>query len=662
MPGNFFFRSLLLTFFLFGSVLGYCQKKLARIETGNERLTFDTISFKSGFYFIGPTKYLYFREDTTIVITSFREKTPEEIDRFRTQTLYDSLYHKLGRRRLPKFLYTLAFVPPGGSILPDSVQTQKIEIPFLQYQGMYIREVQINILDPFGTSIFETARLPQSRAARFGNSVHMSTRKSVIKNQLLFKSGEHVNAEKIADNMRILNDLPYISGARIVVSETTPGSDTVDIIVITKDNWTIGASLIIIDLTRYRGSLYDANFLGSGDRLAIFWSINYNRAPFFRFDGITYTFTNISSSFIDATISLTQDDDGNATLLTQLSRPFFSYSTKLAGGISFTLAQTVSPLNNNPSQVATYHQEGGWLGLSSQLSSSDPSFRLVVAQSVGVRNYLSRPEITPDSNVVFSNSTTFLTNLQISRNKYYNADYILQFGKPETFPYGFLGQVTVGPAINDYYTRFYMSFMASGGNFINKFGYLSGRLSLGSYLRRDNFEDGILKIEALYMSFLYFSKSKRFKFRSYITYRYSYLFNATKNNTDYYNLAEEAKIPTVINDSLFYGSQVNFLSFSTVAYTPWYFYGFRFALQGTVWAGMASSSGKSLWKSRFMTGIGIGLMFRNDNLIFPTVMISCFIYPTTPGIPLVQFDLFETSSIKKRDYGPTAPYVQTMSN
>ncbi len=662
MSRTFSFSTLLLTLFLFVSLLGYCQKKFQKNENRKYLLKYDTISFKPGFYFIGPTKYLYFRSDTTIVIASIRKLTSNQINKFRTQVLYDSLYWKLGRKGLSKLLYDLAFVPPQVSILPDSVQTQKIEVPFLQYQGMYIRDVQIKTMDPFGTSIFDTAQLARSRSARFGNSVHMTTRKSVIRNQLMFKSGEHVSAEKIADNMRILNDLPYISGARIVVSETTPGSDTVDITVITKDNWSIGATLVIIDLTRYRGNLFDANFLGSGDRFSLFWSMNYNRAPFFRFDGLSYTFTNISSTFINATISLTQDDAGNETLLTEISRPFYSYSTRLAGGISFTLAKTVSPLNNKLSQVATYHQEGGWLGLSSQLSSSDPAFRLVVAQSVVYRNYFSRPVVTLDSNVGYSNTTTILTNLQFSRNKYYNTDYILQFGKTESFPYGFLGQLTVGPAINDFYTRFYMSFVCSAGNFINKFGYLSGRISLGSYLNRDSFEDGLLKIEALYMSYLYFSKNKRFKFRSYITYRYNYLFNALKSNMDYYDLAEEAKIPIVNNDSLFNGSQVNFLSFSTVVYTPWYFYGFRFALQGTVWAGMSASKGKSLWESRFMTGIGIGLLFRNDNLIFPTIMVSCFVYPTTPGIPLIQFDLFETSSIEKRDYGPTAPYIQTMSN
>lgn len=642
--------------------IAVCQEWNQDSVVPHEILKYDTIHFKSGIYFVNPTEYYIFHRDTTVVIGSLRKLRAEEVNKLRTQTLYDSIYQKFGRNRLSKLLYNLAFVAPRESFLPDSIQSQKIEIPFLPYEGMYIRNVSVKSLDPFGTSIFDTAGVVQSRAARAGNQVHLTTQRSVIRNQLTFRNGDQLNAEKIADNMRILKDLPYLADARIVVTEIYPGSDTVDISVITKDKWSIGATVIIIDLGRSRGSLYDANFLGSGDRFSVFWSTSYSRAPFLRFDGLSYTFTNIGRSFIDATISATQDNDDNETIYAGLSRPFYSYSTRLAAGLNFTLAKTVTQVNDSISQVGRYHQEGAWLGFSSPINSTNPATRIVIAQSLINRHYYRRPVVTVDSNFGYTNTTTILTSLQLSRNKFYNADYIFQFGKTELFPYGFLGQVTIGPAINDFYTRFYMCFGASAGNFINKFGYLYGRFSLGSYLQKDDFEDGLLKIEAFYMSYLYFSKSRRFKFRSYVTCQYNYLFNELKTNQDSYDLSETIHLNTVKNDSLFIGSQVVSLSLSSVIYTPWYFYGFRFALKGTVWAGMSAPRAKPLWESRFMTGIGVGLIFNNDNLIFPTIMVSCFVYPTTPGVPLIQFDLFETSSIDNLGFGPTAPYIQTMRN
>ena len=643
-------------------ILVFGQKGQPDKEIPKDILKYDTISFPAGIYFISPTDYYFFPKDTTLVITSFRKIRSEEANELRSQTLYDTIFRKFAKSKLSKLLYNLAFVSPNVSSLPDTIQTQKIEVPFLPYQGMYIREVHIKSLDPFGATIFDTTGQAQTALGRFGNQFHINTHVRVIQNQLMFRKGQRLNAEKIADNMRLLQELPYIDDARIVVTEIAPGSDTVDVTVITKDNWSIGATVAIVELTSYRGSLYDANFLGSGDRLSVFWSMNNSRAPFFRFDGLSYNFTNISGSFIDGIISLTQDDDGNQTLYTGLSRPFFSYSTRLAGGLNFTLAKTVVPLSDTLTQVASYHQEGAWLGISSPLNSSTPATRFVVAQSVQVRRYLSRPEVTIDSNIGYYNSTTILTGLQISKNKYYNTDYILQFGKMESFPYGFLGQLTAGPSITDFYTRFYMNAGASGGNFINKFGYLYGSINLGGYLNRDAFEDGLLKCEAQYMSYLYHSRSKRFKFRSYVSFQFNCQFNERENNRDFYDLADEARIRSVTTDSLLTGNKVAFLSFSTVAYAPWYFYGFRFALQGTVWGGLSAPKERSLLDSPFMTGIGVGLLFKNDNLIFPTIMISCFVYPTTPGVPFIQFDMFETSSYDFRDFSPTAPYVQTMRN
>lgn len=625
-------------------------------------LKHDTLRVQKGIYFISPTSYLSFPRDTTIVIASLRKLRPEEINRLRSQALYDSLYSKMGKNKISSLLYNLAFVPPRQSSLPDTVQRQKIEIPFRPYQGMFIKEVTIKSLGPFGTSIFDTSSVALTRMGKFGNQVHLITRKSIIRKQLMFKSGERVNADLIADNLRILKDLSYLSDARILISETSPESDTVDIIVITKDNWSIGATWVLIDLGRSRGSLYDANFLGSGDRLSVYWSTNYKRAPYFRFDGISYKFTNIMGSFIDGDLSLSQDNDGNQTLYAGLSKPFYSYSTNVAGGINFTLAKSVSPQNDTLSLIGTYHQEAGWLGLSMPLSSSDPSIRMITAQSIMYRSYMQRPMVTADSNAGFYNTRTFLTSLQISKSRFYNTDYILEFGQTETFPYGFLGQITAGPAITDFYTRFYLDAGLTAGNFINSFGYLAGNFNLGGFLNRDSLEDGLLKIDGSYMSYLYFSASKRFKFRSYVSAKYIRQFRQRKNNGDTYNFTDGVNINSVDDHSYFYATEAAWFSISTVAYVPWYFYGFRFALQGTVWAGLSAPEGRSLWDSRFMTGVGAGLLFKNNNLIFPTIMISCFIYPTTPGVPLVQFNMFETGRINTRDFGPTAPYIQSMNN
>ncbi|NQV02469.1 MAG: hypothetical protein HQ542_07475 [Bacteroidia bacterium] len=236
------------------------------------------------------------------------------------------------------------------------------------------------------------------------------------------------------------------------------------------------------------------------------------------------------------------------------------------------------------------------------------------------------------------------------------------FGKTETFPYGFLTQITFGPSLTDFYTRFYMNIGASAGNFIKKFGYLYGELDLGGFLNRLAFEDGLLKMSAQYMSYLYFSASKRFKFRSFANTEFIYGFNERTNNKAYFDLAKDFQIRKVDIDSLYLGNKTLSLSFSTVAYPPWYFYGFRFALQGTIQVGLTANRYKKLSQSHFITGIGVGLLVQNDNLIFPTLKLTCFVYPTAPGVQMIQFDLYETARTLRQNFVPGAPHIQTMQN
>jgi len=64
------------------------------------------------------------------------------------------------------------------------------------------------------------------------------------------------------------------------------------------------------------------------------------------------------------------------------------------------------------------------------------------------------------------------------------------------------------------------------------------------------------------------------------------------------------------------------------------FYGFRFAMMGLFAAGLKSDWIFKHVSDTLYTGIGIGLMIKNDNLIFPTFLISAFAYPSpAAGVP-----------------------------
>lgn len=583
---------------------------------------------------------------------------PDATNKNRSEAFYDSIYQKMNRHRLSRMLYDLTFIPPEDSAIVDTVITEKNDIPFLTWNNMVIGDILIKVLNPFGTSVTDPSVKPESGAAKFGNNMHITTRKSVLKNQLMIKPGDRVNPTKIADNLRIIQELPYIDDARFFLTETAPGSDTVMVLLVAKDNWSIGGTLNVISLSKFRGSLYDGNFLGSGDRLTLNMSIDGGRGPFYQVDGVSYEFTNISGSFINIRMAFEQDDIGNQTLNIDANRPFFSYATKFAGGIGGELGTVVSELGDGSKQNGCYIQESAWFGFSKPLSSQ--ATRAVVAGSVLNRFYYNNPPTGLDYNAGFYDITRFLGSISVSRNLYYNTNYIFKFGQVESFPYGYLYDLTMGPVITSYYTRFYMNLGLSAGDFIKNFGYLYGGIDLGGYLNRNHFEDGLFKLNVSYMTNLFYNPSKRYKFRMFANSRLVYGFNSRTNNVATVNLKDFLNINSVDVDSLYTGNRVLSARMTSICYTPWDFYGFRFALQLAAEAGLVTNRDTDLSRSSLFTGFGLSFLVQNSNLIFPTIHFSCFFYPVSPGIPSVQFDITQVSDLNFSDFSPTAPTVQTI--
>ncbi len=238
----------------------------------------------------------------------------------------------------------------------------------------------------------------------------------------------------------------------------------------------------------------------------------------------------------------------------------------------------------------------------------------------------------------------------------------MKFGKTEDIPYGQLFQFTIGPEYSEFYTRLYTGFEASGGNFIRKFGYLAGTLKVGGYFNHSSFEDAVIKGDVRFISYLYSTPGKKYKFRYFIFSGYKMGFNFRNNNFDYSDINQDFRIKTVRIDSLFYGIHSLNLRFSVIMYTPLYFYGFKFAFLGQLQGGVISTKVENLFQRPIYTGMGLGLLIKNNNLIFPTFLLNIFYYPLAPqGVPLVQFDI-QNSELNIRDFNVAPPVTETLGN
>ena len=231
----------------------------------------------------------------------------------------------------------------------------------LEAAGAVIGEIDIDIRNIFD----KNDPRENSGLYRLANRLHVKTRRSAIRAQLLFKTGDRYRAQKLAETERNLRALQYIYDANVVPTRFADGK--VDVKVITKDVWTLDPS---ISFGRAGGknssttSLSDSNFLGFGKSIEIGRSRNVDRTS----TGIQYADPNVLGSRWTGNLIHVDSSDGNQrTLLT--AQPFYSLDTRWSSTVfAQTFDRTVSRyfLGNIYDQFndneTTYQLSGGISG------------------------------------------------------------------------------------------------------------------------------------------------------------------------------------------------------------------------------------------------------------------------------------------------------------
>lgn len=652
-------------FLLFCSFMSYSQN---RPKTFEDTVSFDTIVVKKGTWLHFQGKTYRIKKDTVFVVTTNENATIDVKNESRSNNFYDSVYRKMSRSKFSKILYTMAFRAPEPPPLPGNSDKARSEVPFDRYKGKVIRHIRIVTLSPFGTSIFDTLSTPKTGAGEALNTSHVNTREFVIRKNLFIKEGQRVDPYLLADNEKNIREMSFIDNVKTYVSMPDSTSDSLDITIITKDVWSIGFDVITASTDRASVRLYDGNFLGLGDRLTTNYSLRTKREPFFRLDGASYSYNNIGGTFLNILLTYSVNDAGGYIMGLSLNRNFYSINTKWAFGAGYQYTKLVIERQNNsdteiPSDISYFNDYTAWGGRSFRIKKAIIPTHFVISEAFYSRLFSSRPQVFVDSNKAYYNTTRFLTGLAFSSNSSYLSDYILQFGKAENVPYGDNFQLTLGPEYNEFYTRYYGGIDLSAGDFLNGFGYLSGRAVLAGYIYNRSLEDCVAKLSLKYMTPLFVTHDKKFKFRAYLVSDYRLGFNFRKNNTDYTNINRDLLIDHVRYDTVFHGMKSLSATLSVVMYTPLYFYGFRFAFNLLGKGGFVAEQDETLLHRPFYTGVGFGILIRNDNLIFPSIIISLTYYPFIPhGVPWWQFRYDQNAEFTLPDYNISVPHIENLQN
>jgi hypothetical protein len=303
-------------------------------------VSYDTINVKKGTWFPYKGKTYKILRDTVFVIQSNKNpENPENVKR--SNTFYDSVYKKFSRKKFPQMLYRLAFKQPDIPPIPGKSHKIKSEVPFIKYKGKVIRHIRIEILDPFGTSIYDTLSESQTASGKSLNSTHMKTRSWVIRKNLFIKEGQKVDPYLLADNERNIRQMSFIDDVKTYITVPHHSGDSVDIIIVTKDVFSIGFDMVTASLSNVSFRLFDGNFLGLGDRLATSFSFKTKRQSFFRLNGVSYSYDNIAGTFLNTLFTYSLDDVGNQNWGLSCNRNFYSIKTKWAFGAGYQYTKMV---------------------------------------------------------------------------------------------------------------------------------------------------------------------------------------------------------------------------------------------------------------------------------------------------------------------------------
>jgi outer membrane protein assembly factor BamA len=198
--------------------------------------------------------------------------------------------------------------------------------PALESRGAVIGEVVVRVGDVFDPSDPQEDR----RAFRVVNRLHRNTREGVIRNQLLFKSGDRYSRRTLEESERLLRKDRYLYDVQI--RPLRYDGNRVDVEVVTRDVWTLNAG---VGLGRSGGEnsvhvdLQDTNLLGLGKSLTLRRSSNVDRTESL----IRYDDPAVLGSRFQLNLGFSDNSDGRRQEI-RFGQPFYSLESRWSAHVS----------------------------------------------------------------------------------------------------------------------------------------------------------------------------------------------------------------------------------------------------------------------------------------------------------------------------------------
>lgn len=543
----------------------------------------------------------------------------------------DDFFFRLKRKADSGYIYKQIY--PLLFRKPQTAEDLKIinlpaNVHFKKYKNDVIRSVRIIKVNIFGSSIYDTIQSENTGIIKTLNSIHFPTLDAVIMNYLLFKEGDRLDPVVISDNERIIRNAPIFEDARFIVDPVN--KDTVDLILVVKDIFPLGADVKINSLNSASIRVLNRNIFGLGHQLHQTFGFNNKYSPSFYLGEGAYTIRNIRHNFIDFTV-FWANTPLNRRIGMDITRPFLTPEIKLAGGLNVTFQEAW--LFNNRSYDRykySYRLFDFWTGyafITHRLRDiSSRRQQIAFTGRIYQLDYFQTPDFYLLNSPPMINTTRILLAFNILRSEYYRTNMLYGYGRTEDIPFGHHAEVVTGWEFTELTHRFYSALKVDFLKPVLNAGLFGVDLQIGGYLSQNGYyEEGILKTTLKVISPLL--SAGRHSIRNFGSLGFT---AGLDRNTPGSISINDGNSGNIFGKYDITGFRRLRGRIESVIFTPYYFLGFRFAPFGFVEAAMISRKHQPLFHQRIYPALGLGIRLRNENLVFSTFQISLSWHPIAP--------------------------------
>jgi hypothetical protein len=542
----------------------------------------------------------------------------------------------------------------SGAVPEDTVI--KNDETFTPYKGLIINKIIVEQLS-FGRSVNDTNWEKRNFTTRIADQVHKQTRERIIRNNLFFSVGDKVYPYLMADNERFLREQFYLQDARI---EIQPNEDdkTVDVIIITKDVFSLGGSAEIKSNQSAELVVNEENFLGVGDKIAgkIFYDqIREQKVGF----GAEYTRRNINGTFANFTLGFqnykpafnsgrNEETVFYSSLTKPLVSPYFPLTFTLSAEHHITANQYIDDSSYKRNFKYEYIMLDAWaafnLGAKKILNRNDPNTRL--RKFIAARIFQTKFNAVPRRyeniyNYQYADVWGVLSSFTLAKQNFYKARFVYGFGRNEDIPEGFSASVIAGFTDKEERNRSYYGLDVQRTYFSKSGNYFNYAAKFGTYLHAKDFEDVTWLVSLDYFSRLK-RLSKLWNQRTFVSASFTRVNNIV--------LYEPLFISSIYGLPEFTNTGISAELRGTVKaemvfFNKWSLYGFKFA--PFIFGGVSflTPRRRELDRTDGYTSIGAGIRSRNENLIFGTMELKAYYFPRV-NIDMTNFKIEFTTDLR----------------